>query len=82
MDAPPLLAQRRQDNGQCALHTINGGTAEPVAFAKLWRAVRAMQNEHRLTATPDDMDMRGTMVVGIDHNPIDADAPNGRHDPA
>ena len=38
-----------------------------------------MQDEHRLAATPDDMDMRGTMVVGIDHNLMGADAPNGRH---
>jgi hypothetical protein len=41
-----------------------------------------MQDEHRLAATANDMDMRGPMIIGIDHNPQVADAPNGRHDPA
>ena len=36
----------------------------PVAFAQLRRAIRAMQDEHRLAVSDD---MGGAMIVRIDH---------------
>ena len=52
---------------------------EPVGFPQCWRAVRAVQDEHRLAALSPDVDMRGAMVSGIDHHAQSIEAQDGRH---
>lgn len=52
---------------------------EPVNLPQLGRAVRAVKNEHRLTACPDHMDMGRAVVIGIDHYPQTVEAENGWH---
>jgi hypothetical protein len=41
---------------------------EPVNLTQFRRAVRAVQDEHRFTACPDHVDMRGPMIRRIDHD--------------
>lgn len=53
---------------------------ESVAFPKLRRAIRAVQNKYRFPFCPDDMDMGGAVVVRVDHHPQAIEAKNSRHD--
>jgi len=40
-------------------------------------AVRAVEDEHRLAACPDDIDMGRAVVIRVDHHPQTVEAENG-----
>lgn len=43
--------------------------SEAVVLAQLRRSVGALQAKHRLTIRSDHVDVRGPMVVWVNHNP-------------
>src|SRR3546814_7962545 len=52
---------------------------ETVALPQLRRTIGAMQDENRLAVRPFNMDMSGTMIVRIDHDPQAIYAQDSRH---
>lgn len=52
---------------------------EPKVLAQLDRSGRTVQVEDRLSSTIPDVHVRGTMIVGEDHDPPAAKSEDGRH---
>lgn len=52
---------------------------ETTALSKQWRAIRALQYEHRFLPSAHDMDMRRTMIVGVDDDAQSVGSTHGRH---
>src|SRR3546814_18506920 len=52
---------------------------ETVALPQLRRTIGAMQDENRLAVRPFNMDISGTMIVRIDHDPQAIYAQDSRH---
>ena len=48
--------------------------------AEFGRAIRAVENKHRLAACPDHMDMGRAVVIRVDHHPQTVEAENGWHE--
>jgi hypothetical protein len=62
MKLSPCLAQGGNLAGQSVPDAAQLRPAESVTLPQLRRPVRAVQDEHRLAARSDDVDMRGSVV--------------------
>ena len=82
MNCAPFAAQGGDVRPQIGFDAPHVLRREPVGFPQFWRAIRAIQYEHRLAALPPDMDMRGAMVSGIDHHAQSVEAQDGRTVPS
>lgn len=54
--------------GEILLDARHDPPREPVDLPQFGRAVRAVENEHRLAPRPDDVDMGRAVVVRVDHH--------------
>jgi hypothetical protein len=79
MDIPPFVAERWQFRIQYPLDPSYVPPGEPVVFAELRRTMRTAQIEHSFAAVSDDMDVRGTVIVWVNHDPQTVDPKNSRH---
>ena len=52
---------------------------EAAVLAQLGRAIGAVQEEHRLATASSDVDMRGPVIMRVDHHAQPVDAEDGRH---
>ncbi len=60
-------------------HLAYRGAVEPIAFAQLYRAVWAVEQEHGFTSRADHMGMWRRMVVRVDRDPQDTEAQDRGH---
>ena len=79
MNFLPNSAKQPQVRVKLHLHARNRRPRESVILPQIDRPLRAMQAEHRLTSITDDMHMRGTMIVEIDHSPEPVESQDSRH---
>jgi hypothetical protein len=75
----PFCTQDGQLAANCHLETIQIGELKSVAFSKLRRTVRAMQDKHGFSARPFNMDMCWPVVVWVDNDAQAIKAENRRH---
>jgi hypothetical protein len=75
----PFLAQFNDVRCQIVLDASNVLDVETVGSAQLWWAVRTVQNEHGFAISTDDMDMSGSVIVGVDHHPQAIESENSWH---
>jgi hypothetical protein len=67
MNLAPLDAQVRQSFAERCLNPAHFGLRKTVVLSQFWRLLWTVQVEHGLTAFAYDVDVRGAMIVGIDH---------------
>jgi hypothetical protein len=79
MNSSPIAAQRSQVRSQNASDPSYLPPRESIVFAQGGRATRTAQIEDRLAAVSNHVNMGGTMIVRIDHNPQTVDVENGWH---
>jgi hypothetical protein len=68
MNSLPLTTQPHQPLDQGLANEAKFGRRETMIAAQGRWPCRAMQREHSLVRPPDDMDMRGTVIIRIDHD--------------
>src|ERR1700687_6098989 len=79
MDSFPLAAQRRQIGNQSFLDAADLLGTEPIILPQFRWSFRIVQVKYGLTALANHMDMRGPMIVRVDHNAPCANAKDRRH---
>jgi hypothetical protein len=79
MDHAPFSAKGSDVRPQVGFDAPHIPQGEAMGFAQFWRAVRAVQDEYGLAALPPDVDMRGTMIGGVDHHAQGVEAQDRRH---
>lgn len=65
--------------GQILLDAQFFAAREAIAFPQAWLTIGAVQHEHGLSLCPNDMDMGGAVIGGVDHHPQAIEAKNSRH---
>jgi hypothetical protein len=79
MNSSPIAAERGQVRSQDPSDPSHLPPCESIVLAQSGRATRTAQIEDRLAAVSYEVNMCGTMIVRIDHNPQTVDLENGRH---
>lgn len=67
-----MLFQGRRDRSRLA-------QTEAIRLTQFWRHAGAVENEDSFASGADDMDMRGPVIGGIDHDAQSIEVQNGRH---
>jgi hypothetical protein len=63
----PSLAKQAQRCRQFGFDHRDTAPRKSIVLAQLWRPIRAVQIENRLTASPDQMNVSGAVIVEINH---------------
>jgi len=78
-----LLSPCRAKGGQFlrdpALDAAQFRKLEAIALSQLRRSARTIQQEYGFSPGASDMDMRGTVIIGVDHHAQASEAQEGRH---
>jgi hypothetical protein len=79
MSFSPRIAQVRKFVHQPSLDTPNFFGRKSEVLPQFCWTVGTMKAEHSFTLVANDMYMRWTMIVGVNHDAQAADTQNGRH---
>jgi hypothetical protein len=79
MDSLPGSEQRGQMFAQASFDSGEITAFETVVLAQAHRAERPIQSENGLMSLANNVDVSGTMIIGLNHNPKIANPQYGRH---
>jgi hypothetical protein len=81
MNHPPSRAQWLQIGPQQSGQTIDVRPGKTIVLSQFNWSARTVQIEYRLQPALPHVDMRGTVIVRVDHDPNPAEAEKRWHDP-
>jgi hypothetical protein len=79
MDSLPGSEQRGEMFAQASFDSGEITAFETVVLAQAHRAERPIQSENGLMSLANNVDVSGTMIIGLNHNPKIANPQYGRH---
>src|SRR5690348_5284541 len=82
MELAPFIAKLRQCIRQSVKDSVDFRPRESIVAAQFGWAVGTVQQEHGFARRADHVDMRGAMIVRVDHDPQTAESQDGWHVPS
>jgi hypothetical protein len=79
MDRPPPFAQVGQVQTERLDHPFQAALVEAPQVPQLWGTIGAVEQEHRLAAGSDNVNVRGSVIMRVDGHAQAIEAENGRH---